>query len=212
MDGALSISERITKNMPDAKSATVMQAGYDAFLQFGLKRTTMQDIADRAGMSRAALYLHYKNKDDIFCAMMEAYFEAAAAAAEEALDSHSDPARALTAAFEAQMGDAGSALMQSPHAEELLSYKHSVGAAVMEAGREKLVAVYARWLERGVVEGVIDPTAVAGSADRMARVMLAALDGMKIGGFDWDGYVEARNHMARIFARAIVPCKVHETA
>ena len=209
METTPTLSERIMAAQPDAKMATILGAGHEAFLQYGYKRTSMQDIADRAGMSRAALYLHFKNKDDIFAAMMKAYFTAAAAAAEEALASHADPARALTAAFEAQMGDAGEALMKSPHADELLSHKNAIAAEVIRDGTEALVRVYAQWLERGVASGLVDPAAVAGSAERMARVMLAALDGTKAGGFDWDGYVAARRHLARIFARAIVPCKVH---
>jgi AcrR family transcriptional regulator len=110
----------------------VMEAAYAVFLQYGVRRASMQDIADRAGMSRAALYLHYKNKADIFEALMGAYFDAAAEAVDEALAAHDDPSDALIAAFAAQVGDAAEGMMQSPHAEELLSAKQGTIAAVRE--------------------------------------------------------------------------------
>ncbi|MEJ6394126.1 helix-turn-helix domain-containing protein [Gymnodinialimonas sp. 2305UL16-5] len=200
-----SLIARIKAAQPDPKAAAILEAGYQTFVSFGHRRASMQDIAERAGMSRAALYLHFKNKDDIFGAMMAAYFEASAQAAAEALAREDDPARALSAAFAAQLGDAGEGLMRSPHFEEMMAIKHAVTAEILREGHAKLVQVYAKWLEAGVQTGRIDPAAVAGSAERTARVMLAGLDGMKSGGFDWDGYLAARKHLARIFARSLRP-------
>ena len=199
---SLALSDRIKISQTDPKAATVLEAGYETFLLFGLKRASMQDIADRAGMSRAALYLHFKNKDDIFRAMMAAYYAAAAEAAGEALAANEDVAKSLIAAFDAQLGDAGERLMCSPHAEEMMSMKHKAADVIME-GHRNLALVYARWLEKGVQTGKVDPVAVAGSAERTAQVMLSALDGMKLGSQDWDSYIAARRHLARIFARAI---------
>lgn len=36
------------------------------FLRYGFRRTTMEEIAALVGMSKAALYLHFRNKEDIF--------------------------------------------------------------------------------------------------------------------------------------------------
>ena len=199
-----SLTDRILAAQPDAKAARVLKAGYDTFVQFGLKRASMQDIADRAGMSRAALYLHFRNKDDIFAAMMRGYFRAATQAVEQALASDPDPARALTTAFEAQIGDAGEGLMRSPHAAELLSLTHVTSAPIMAEGGLELARVYARWIDAGVLAGRIAPEAVAGNSLRMAQVMLAGFDGLKGLSGDWPAYVDARRHLARIYARALV--------
>ncbi len=136
---------------PDPKAATVLKPGCETFLQFGLRRASMQDITDRTGMSRAVLYLHFRNKDNIYTAMKRAYFSAATDAVEEALTGHQDSAHALTAAFEAQIGDAGEGLMRSAHAQELLSDKHAktadgVKAIAKSYARRHLARVYARAL------------------------------------------------------------------
>lgn len=197
------LTDRIYAAQADPKAATVLRAGYETFLQFGRRRASMQDIADRAGMSRAALYLHFRNKDDIFAAMMLAYFKAAAAAVEEALAAHADPARALSAAFDAQIGDAAEAMMRSPHAEEFFADKHTILADIMADGVGALAHVYARWIDAGVQAGRIAPDAVAGNSLRMARVMLAGFDGLKGLAGDWPAYLDARRHLARIYARAL---------
>lgn len=199
-----SLITRILAAQPDPKAAAILKAGYDTFLQFGLKRAAMQDIADHAGMSRAALYQHFRNKDDIYAAMMAGYFQAAAQAVEEALAAEPDPARALTAAFEAQIGDAAEGLMRSAHAGELLSDTHAKSAPIMAEGREAIAKAYARWIDQGVLAGRIAPDAVAGSSMRMAQVMLAGFDGLKHLSGDWPAYVDARRHLARIFARALM--------
>ncbi len=45
----------------------------------------MEDIARGAGMSRPALYLHYRNKDDIYRHLVRQHYDGAVAAVESAL-------------------------------------------------------------------------------------------------------------------------------
>lgn len=198
-----SLLDRILSHQTDPKASKVLLAGYEAFLAHGLRRTSMQDIADRAGMSRAALYQHFKNKDDIYSAMMGAYFAAAIEAVEEVLAGEMDVARALDAAFDAQIGDAAEALIRSPHAEELLSDKHAKAGVIVAQGTKALARVYARWLAEGAQTGRISPDIIAGNSERTALVMMAALDGLKGMAQDWPAYLDARKRLARLFGRAL---------
>ena len=50
----------------NAKKSTVLDAAADVFAQYGFKRTTMNDIATAAGISRPALYLMFENKEHLF--------------------------------------------------------------------------------------------------------------------------------------------------
>ena len=43
-------------------------AARSVFLRFGYRRVSMNDLAEAAGISRAALYLAFKNKEDVFLA------------------------------------------------------------------------------------------------------------------------------------------------
>jgi len=53
----------------------VLAAARDAFLQFGFAKTSMDDIARRAGVSRALVYKTFKNKEEILSGMFEQLFE-----------------------------------------------------------------------------------------------------------------------------------------
>jgi AcrR family transcriptional regulator len=141
--------ERIRTHIADPRAWEVMEAAYAVFLQYGVRRASMQDIADRAGMSRAALYLHYKSKADIVEALMRAYFDAAADAVDEALAAHDDPSDALIGGLpRLRSATRPKGMMHSPHAEELLSAKQgAIGATRCGERYEGLVSVYADRLD-----------------------------------------------------------------
>ena len=47
----------------------IINAGQECLAQYGYTKTTFVDIARKAGMSRALLYLYFKNKKDLFSNM-----------------------------------------------------------------------------------------------------------------------------------------------
>lgn len=200
------LTERILALAPD-RSRGVLVAAYATFLQFGVRRASMQDIADAAGISRAALYLHYRNKSEIFRALMAHYHEAAVSLVAEVLAEEQSPTDALRAAFAAQTGDAAVEMMASPHADELLSLKQSAARDVIAAGHDRLADVYATWMQAGVAAGRISMTGAGPAPHVTAQAMLAALDGLKPLGVDREGYAAARDRLAVLFGRALTPTR-----
>lgn len=53
-----------------SREARVLAAATDVFLRYGFARTTMGDIAQRAGISRPALYLVFPGKAEVFAAVI----------------------------------------------------------------------------------------------------------------------------------------------
>lgn len=149
---------------PEPRQAAILTAAFEAFRQYGFRRSSMEDIARAAGMSRAALYLHYRNKEDIFRSLVQHYFDWAVAAVEHALAGEGPPEPALTAAFQAQGGTVVEALMSSPHGAEFIDTKSTFSAEVVAAGEAALVAVYADWLRRQVAAGTVTLEALANGA------------------------------------------------
>ena len=49
----------------DEKQVAIAEAAIRVISRYGVKRTTMQDIADEAGVVRQTLYNYYKKKDDV---------------------------------------------------------------------------------------------------------------------------------------------------
>lgn len=48
----------------------ILNAAADLFIHYGFDKTTVSDIARAAGISKGAIYLHYKSKDELFEALL----------------------------------------------------------------------------------------------------------------------------------------------
>jgi TetR/AcrR family acrAB operon transcriptional repressor len=62
---------RCTKEEALATRHRLLDAAECMFAEKGVSRTSLHDIAQAAGVSRGAIYWHFKNKADLFNAMME---------------------------------------------------------------------------------------------------------------------------------------------
>ncbi len=62
---------RRTKEDALATRHQLLEAAERVFAEKGVSRASLQDIAQAAGASRGAIYWHFKNKADLFNAMME---------------------------------------------------------------------------------------------------------------------------------------------
>lgn len=62
---------RRTKAEAESTRAAILMAAEAEFLARGVGATTLEHIAQRANVTRGAVYWHFKNKSDLFTAMME---------------------------------------------------------------------------------------------------------------------------------------------
>ncbi|NED13763.1 TetR/AcrR family transcriptional regulator [Streptomyces sp. SID9124] len=76
----------------------LLVAAVDAFAERGYHATTTRDIAGRAGMSPAALYIHYKTKEELLHRISRIGHDRALALLESAADSGGTAAERLASA------------------------------------------------------------------------------------------------------------------
>jgi TetR/AcrR family acrAB operon transcriptional repressor len=62
---------RATKEEALETRNRILDAAEDIFHAHGVSRTSLADVADRAHVSRGAIYWHFRNKSDLFDAMCE---------------------------------------------------------------------------------------------------------------------------------------------
>lgn len=62
---------RRTKDDAQATRSQLLDAAERVFAEKGVSRTSLNDIAAAAGTTRGAIYWHFKNKADVFNAMMD---------------------------------------------------------------------------------------------------------------------------------------------
>ena len=61
------------QRLDEAKRAAILNAAKQRLSQYGVKKTTMQEIAEDVGIAVGTLYLYFKNKNEILIATAEAY-------------------------------------------------------------------------------------------------------------------------------------------
>jgi AcrR family transcriptional regulator len=80
------------KRRPDARPAEILAAALDLFTERGFQATRLEDVARRAGLSKAAIYLYFKDKTALLKAIVEATATANITTAAELIDRHRGPA------------------------------------------------------------------------------------------------------------------------
>lgn len=70
----------------------ILAAAVTAFSRKGYRGTNLQDVAGVLGVTRQAIYYHYRNKHAILLAMFEQFFDRLSDAVAQAREQESDPA------------------------------------------------------------------------------------------------------------------------
>jgi AcrR family transcriptional regulator len=164
--------------MDEKKRHIVMAAG-EAFTRYGFKKASMQDIADAAMMSRAALYLHFRNKDDLFRTLMDWHHGEALNAAETAFASD----RPFLARMEAGLLDFTLVLFgpvrESLHGQELFDANMALAGDTTAATSLRLKALMQDAVTRAVSSDEISLSSTGLSAETLTDLLYVCLDGIK---------------------------------
>lgn len=134
----------------------ILDAAVRLFSRYGVKRTSMGDLAEEAGVARQTLYNAYKNKDDVLRALIRYHTDMAIDEIKAGLDGVQDLGDQLDIIFN-RMSVAGFDLVQAtPNAQDIIEGFNAIGQMELAASAEKF---------RSVIERILSPyeTVLAGS-------------------------------------------------
>lgn len=159
----------------DLRRGRILAGATAAFLAYGFQRTTMEDIARAAEISRPALYLQFRNKTDIYRALAADFLQRILALAEAAM---SDDAPLASRLEKALMGTLDTVLEieRTPHGAEILDMKASLAGDIMAEGRRRLQEIFRAALAQET--GRIGRPAELAST--VASMILDAVDGLRL--------------------------------
>ncbi len=83
------------QRLDETKRAAILNAAKQRLGQYGVRKTTMQEIAGDVGLAVGTLYLYFKNKNQILIAVAESYSNQHAVDAEAILRSPLSPPEKL---------------------------------------------------------------------------------------------------------------------
>ncbi len=160
----------------DPRQAAILNSAFQAFAAYGFRKTSMDDIAKGAGMSRPAVYLHYKNKQDIVRKLTELHYSDKISAVARALQGAGTIPEVVDKAIQAQT-DGMATILASPHGVEMLDATKSMSDDIVEQGEAELTRLYAEWLTQEHAAGRVG---LPNGPDEMAKTITATLKGIKL--------------------------------
>lgn len=163
------------KTGPDLKRQLIMDSAMAVVLRYGFQRTTMEDVAKEAGISRPALYLMFKNKTEIYRALAESVMGEALRRAGAALSAEGGIEARVFAAIKTGILDPTEFLMATAHGAELIDMKHDMAAEALQDWRAKKAAMIAAALDQS---GAAKAKGQSGAA--LADILLDGLEGLKL--------------------------------
>ena len=166
----------MTNASEDPRQAAILNSAFQAFATYGFRKTSMDDIAKGAGMSRPAVYLHYKNKEAIVRELTRLYYEQKTALVAQALTGDGTVPGILARAIQAQ-SEGMAEILASPHGLEMLDTTKSMSTDIVQDGEGKLTRLYADWLRREDAAGRVH---LPVGPDETAGTITAALKGIKM--------------------------------
>jgi AcrR family transcriptional regulator len=79
---------------PEERRAELLAAALEVFAELGFERATLQDVADRAGVTKGALYHYFDSKDELFLELVRARVGDLVVASEARIAASADVPRA----------------------------------------------------------------------------------------------------------------------
>ena len=181
----------------EERVGAILGAAYVCFTRHGVRRTTMDDIAREAGMSRAAVYQYVRNKEDAFRRLAGRLLDDALAAARAAVASGGNLTERLTTALLTKLDLTVRVWRESPaHASELLGDNARLSA--------DLIATYHSAM-RDLLTGTVGEAIPAADAAEFAELLLAFTRGLEADLSDPDAPARRLRHGVTLLVAGLSP-------
>ena len=195
----------MTNTSDDPRRRRILESATGVFLSYGFQRTTMDDIARAAEMSRPALYLFFRNKSDIYRAIAEQIFAEATVAARTALAADLPLADRLEQMLEQSVYCMLDRFANSPHGGEIVDAKTKLAGDLVDAWIGEMIAILEDAIRRAAAAGSVDLAERGYTPRGLAELFWDAIEGAKSRISDVNEQRKATRMIVRLVADAVVP-------
>jgi AcrR family transcriptional regulator len=114
-------SDRDGFEEPGNKRDVILKAAWDLIRHYGYNKTTVDDIAKRAGLGKGTLYLHFASKSEIMLCLTDRTNERITARLEELAATGAPPAERLRACLLHRVMALYDIVDKYPHSEDVIA-------------------------------------------------------------------------------------------
>ncbi len=193
----------MTAAKTDEKWELVFDAASDVFAQYGFRRTSMNDIAQAAGMSRPALYLLFENKEDLFRRLANYRQSLAIDEAVSILASDAPFAERFIEAILAYERVFYEPVAASPHGAEFLDLNISVASDDMKKGHERLIAHLGDAMATAAADGAVTLDGVSMAPRAFVEILMSSVGGQKRAATSIKDFRKRVKQVASVFLTSI---------
>ncbi|MCC5034942.1 TetR/AcrR family transcriptional regulator [Streptomyces sp. WAC 00631] len=180
--------------LEDERLDQILDAAYACFTRHGVRRTTMDDIAREAGLSRPGVYQYVRNKQDAFRRLTTRLLDASLSDARSAATARGDLAERLTGVLEVKLRLIAGVWRDSPaHAAELLGVDSRQSADLLEAYETAMCELLTSAITAA------RPDLPKAGADEVAQLLLAFARGLEADLTDPQAPVRRLRHGVALF-------------
>ncbi len=123
------------------KRARILAAAEQLYLRYGIRRTSIDDVARAAGIAKGTLYLYYDSKETLNAAVVEKVCADILTDGRRALGERGTLVQRLVAFLDAWKGKPSRLMASSPHTAEIIESTAIVAVAITASFFEQMRAM-----------------------------------------------------------------------
>jgi TetR/AcrR family transcriptional regulator of autoinduction and epiphytic fitness len=158
-----------------ARRAGLLEASLAVFARFGFRKTSMEEVARAAQISRQGLYLHFSNKEELFRATVSHACAASLADALKALEAEGPLPERLTTAFDQWVGRYVGQF--GADAADLMEAAETLAGTLIKDHEKLFIDAITAALREGGLTAAYKPAGV--TARQLAENLAATAGGLK---------------------------------
>jgi AcrR family transcriptional regulator len=178
------------------KRERILDAAQRLFVRYGVKRTSIDDVAQEAGIAKGTVYLSFKSKAELFAAIADRLCATTYTDAQRIILEATPLVERLVGILDCHIGATHRLVEQSPHIAELTASKEALSAAAFGTLDGHIRSLLSTLLkEAGIThDGAIDMLLAAGMgtlrtgdcAEQPYRARLTAMVNTLVAGLSRD--------------------------
>jgi AcrR family transcriptional regulator len=115
--------------LDNEKRTRILHAAQSLFIRYGVKRTSIDEVARAADIAKGTLYLYYESKEMLFAEVAKNICADILAEAKKAAAMPAPLGERLVGILDAEIGVMHRLIEQSPHVRELTETKEAIASA-----------------------------------------------------------------------------------
>lgn len=188
-----------TADALSARQIHIVESAMRLFNRYGVRRTTMNDIAIESEVARQTLYNTFANKDDVLRAAIQLLADKTCAELQEAMASSADLEGKLARAVHHLAVVPWDLLAQSNHAEDIMEGVNGASQGAFDVAEDRYKALLATAFEPHAQA----LEAVGASAQDMADFVVTGAIAIKHKARDRDHLLELLSRLTQCAARLV---------